>query len=166
MSARCKFSSLLSGNDKSQPLGVAAAGTTLHSNTLSVFDRTSGQAYLVDTGAEVSVYPAPTQDRSTQPLSTTLPAANGTSIRTWGKRNILLSLGPKRNYNFPLPKPSSCIWKKWVLSGARNPLGLHHYILFLNLIVNGDHVVITDVSIHQLTMTVIHFHIFRILTTI
>ena len=33
----CKLSSLLSGNDKSQPLGVAAAGTALHSNTLSVF---------------------------------------------------------------------------------------------------------------------------------
>ena len=78
---------------------AARRGSTLDSNTLSVFDRTSGQAYLVDTGAEVSVYPASTQDRSTQPLSTTLTAANGTSIRIWGKRNILLSLGPKRNYN-------------------------------------------------------------------
>ena len=79
---------------------------------------------------------------------------------------LMLEHGDLTKKSFPLPKSSSCIWKKWVLSGARNPLGLHHYILFLNLMVNGDHVVITDVSIYQLVMTATHFHIFRILTTI
>ena len=97
----CKFSSLLSksfGKRQSQPLGVAAAGTSNQSSTLSVVDKKSGHSYLVDTGAEVSVYPASLQVRQTQHPSTTLSAANGTSIRTWGKRSISLALGPKRHY--------------------------------------------------------------------
>ena len=72
---------------------MAAAGTSNQSSTLSVVDKKSGDSYLVDTGAEVSVYPASLQDRQTQ-----LSAANGTSIRTWGKRSISLALGPKRHY--------------------------------------------------------------------
>ena len=77
---------------------MAAAGTSNQSSTLSVVDKKSGHSYLVDTGAEVSVYPASLQDRQTQHPSTTLSAANGTSIRTWGKRSISLALGPKRHY--------------------------------------------------------------------
>ena len=77
---------------------MAAAGTSNRSSTLSVVDKKSGHSYLVDTGAEVSVYPASLQDRQTQHPSTTLSAANGTSIRTWGKRSISLALGPKRHY--------------------------------------------------------------------
>ena len=77
---------------------MAAAGTSNHSSTLSVVDKKSGHSYLVDTGAEVSVYPASLQDRQTQHPSPTLSAANGTSIRTWGKRSISLALGPKRHY--------------------------------------------------------------------
>lgn len=61
-------------------------------------DKESGHSYLVDTGAEVSVYPASLQDRRAQHPSATLSAANGTSIRTWGKRTISLTLGPKKHY--------------------------------------------------------------------
>ena len=77
---------------------MAAAGTSNQSSTLSVVDKKSGHSYLVDTGAEVSVYPASLQDRQTQHPSTTLSTANGTSIRTWGKRSISLALGPKSHY--------------------------------------------------------------------
>ncbi|GFO47461.1 carbamoyl-phosphate synthase large chain, c-terminal section [Plakobranchus ocellatus] len=65
-----------------QPLGVAAAGIPHQPNTLSVVDRTCGLSYLVDTGAEVSVYPASVQDRRAQQPITTLTGANGTSIHT------------------------------------------------------------------------------------
>ena len=68
---------------------------------------------------------------------------------------LMLEPGDLTKKSFPLPKPSSCLWKKWVLSGARIP---QVYTLFLNLMVNGDHVVITNVSIHQLMMTATHFH--------
>ena len=86
------------GKRQSQSLGVAAAGSSHQANTLSVEDRTSGLSYLVDSGAEVSVYPASAQDRQTGQKSTPLTAANGTSIPTWGQRTISLVLSPKRHY--------------------------------------------------------------------
>ncbi|GFR65672.1 transposon Ty3-G Gag-Pol polyprotein [Elysia marginata] len=61
--------------------------------------RLSGRSYLVDTGAEVSVYPASVQERKFQPASSSLTAANGTSIPTWGKRNVSLAIGHKGQYN-------------------------------------------------------------------
>lgn len=77
---------------------MPAAGTSNLSSTLSVVDRRFGHSNLLDTGAEVSVYPASLQDLRAQHPSTTLSAANGTSIRTLGKRSISLVLGPKRHY--------------------------------------------------------------------
>ncbi|GFN79523.1 Pol polyprotein [Plakobranchus ocellatus] len=92
----CKFSSLQpSGNDNAS---VAAAGNPHQPNTFSVVDRLSGRSYLVDTGAEVSVYPASVQERKSQPPSSTLTAANGTSIHTWGKRKVFLAIGQKGQY--------------------------------------------------------------------
>lgn len=64
--------------------------SNLNSNTFSVHDRLSGRSFLIDTGADVSVYPASTQDRNTSVPSTPLSAANGTTIKTWGKRTITL----------------------------------------------------------------------------
>ena len=65
---------------------------------VSVVDRLSGRSYLVDTGAEVSVYPASVQECKSQPPSSTLTAANGTSIHTWGKRKVFLAIGQKGQY--------------------------------------------------------------------
>ncbi|GFS12216.1 transposon Tf2-9 polyprotein [Elysia marginata] len=87
------------GKRQCQPLGVAVAGTSHQPNTLSVVDRTSGLSYLVDTGAEVSVYPAFAQDRRAQQPTSTLTATNGTSIHTWGRRSVSLAIGRRRQYN-------------------------------------------------------------------
>ena len=58
---------------------------------LSVFCRRQKRAFLVDSGADVSVYPAsPLQQKTSTALL--LQAANGSSIKTFGKRNIHLSL--------------------------------------------------------------------------
>ncbi|GFN87854.1 transposon ty3-g Gag-Pol polyprotein [Plakobranchus ocellatus] len=86
------------GKRQCQPLSVAAAGNPHQPNTFSVVDRLSGHSYLVDTGAEVSVYPASVQERKSQPPSSTLTAANGTSIHTWGKRKVFLAIGQKGQY--------------------------------------------------------------------
>ncbi|RUS85586.1 hypothetical protein EGW08_006669 [Elysia chlorotica] len=86
------------GKRQRQPLSVATAGNPHQPNTFSVVDRLSGRSYLVDTGTEVSVYPASVQERKSQPPSSTLTAANGTSIRTWGKRKIFLAIGQKGQY--------------------------------------------------------------------
>ncbi len=84
----CKFASLLSGK---QPNTVAAVAS--QRNTLSVWDKKTGSSYLVDTGADVSVYPASLQERKSSRLTEPLSAANGTAIKTWGKRLISLNLG-------------------------------------------------------------------------
>ena len=89
-------------------------------NTFTVYDH-AGRAYLADTGAEISVFPASMEDRRKQ-AQTPLAAANGTGIRTWGRRNIHLKLG-KRNF-----------WQDFILADVTRPiLGADffsaHYIL-------------------------------------
>ena len=80
----------------SQPPVVAAAGNISNCNTLAVSDRRSGRSYLVDTGANVSVFPASFSDRKSRPNSASLVAANGSTIRTWGQHSVPLHLGRGR----------------------------------------------------------------------
>ena len=76
---------------------MGAVGNNNNSrNTLAVWDCRSGRSYLVDTGADVSVFPASFQDRKTCHNSQPLVAANGSIIRAWGKRTIPIQLGKKR----------------------------------------------------------------------
>lgn len=75
---------------------MAAAGNVNNRNTLAVWDRRSGRSYLVDTGADVSVFPASFSDRKSRPNSAPLVAANGSTIRTWGQRTVPLHLGHRR----------------------------------------------------------------------
>ncbi len=55
-------------------------------------DIPTGRRFLVDTGAEVSVYPAHATNRVDM-TGPTLAAANGTSIRTFGKRTLKFHIG-------------------------------------------------------------------------
>ncbi|GFN94719.1 transposon ty3-g Gag-Pol polyprotein [Plakobranchus ocellatus] len=82
--------SILAGQDFSDIQKLAEAADRIW--------ETRGRSYLVDTGAEVSVYPASVQERKSQPPSSTLTAANGTSIHTWGKRKVFLAIGQKGQY--------------------------------------------------------------------
>jgi transposase InsO family protein len=61
-----------------------------------VKDRTSARKYLIDTGAEVSVIPPSTGDKPVN--SPALKAANGTPIRTFGRRLINVNLGLRREF--------------------------------------------------------------------
>ena len=76
---------------------MSAAGIP-DSNTFSVYDRHSGQSFLIDTGADVSVFPASAKDRRTSSPSISLSAANATAIKTWGTRNIPLKITSKNVY--------------------------------------------------------------------
>ena len=69
----------------------------------------SGRAYLADTGAEISVFPASLEDRR-KPTQTPLAAANGTGIKTWGRRTIHLKLG-KRDF-----------WQEFILAEVTRPI--------------------------------------------
>ncbi|GFR71912.1 retrovirus-related Pol polyprotein [Elysia marginata] len=50
----------------------------------------SGRRFLVDTGAQVSAVPASQFDRKSGPNDNPLQAANGTTIATYGSRNVSL----------------------------------------------------------------------------
>ena len=79
----------VSGKLPGRPSVATAAG---HIPTLLLYarDRYSGRRFLVDTGAEVSVFPATRSDRLSQSQGPKLTAANGSNIRTYGKRTISL----------------------------------------------------------------------------
>ena len=78
-----------------RPPVIGAVGNQSR-NTLAVWDCRTGRSYLVDTGADVSVFPASFHDRSACHNSQPLIAANGSTIRTWGMRTIPIRLGGKR----------------------------------------------------------------------
>ena len=79
---------------------VNAAHTTGSSQLLRVFDKNSKLHFLIDTGAEISVFPAGRADRFHK-SDVTLRAANNSTINTYGFRQLTLDFG--------LPRPLT--WK-------------------------------------------------------
>ena len=77
---------------------MTSTGTSTSTNTLTVYDQLSGQAFLVDTGAEVSVTPAALADKLPAKKTSQLTAANGTTINSWGTRSLSLNLGKEHTY--------------------------------------------------------------------
>ncbi|XP_050052445.1 uncharacterized protein [Dermacentor andersoni] len=62
-------------------------------------DRTTGQQYLVDTGAEASIIPAQRSGRTTPPTSY-LQAVNGSRIPVYKSRSLTLNLGLRRVFRW------------------------------------------------------------------
>ena len=62
---------------------MAAAGG-LKYNTLCAHEQITGTPYLIDTGADVSVFPTSASDRRTLTPTQPLSAGNNTSIKMWG----------------------------------------------------------------------------------
>lgn len=80
-----------------QPLGAALVNPgSLHSinaNLLYLVDHKSKQEFLVDSGADISVFPAGRADKSSPDHHSPLIAANGTKIRTYGRKLLTLHFG-------------------------------------------------------------------------
>lgn len=64
-------------------------------NRLHVYDKLSGQRFLVDTGAEVSIIPVSLTNRKT-PTELKLFSANNSRISTYGELRLTLNLGLRR----------------------------------------------------------------------
>ena len=96
---KCKKTLLYVGKRFPRPLMVTS-GSGNNSRLLFVTDRTSGQRYLVDSGAEVSVLPATRIDRQTLKKGPPLRAANGSAIPTFSKRTLSLHFGLRKNFNW------------------------------------------------------------------
>ena len=86
------------GKRVSQSLSVATAGSP-HLNTLSAHDINTGTLFLIDTGADISVFPASKLERQTRVPTQSLTAANGSTIRAWGTKSISLTLRSGKTYS-------------------------------------------------------------------
>ena len=94
---------------KSQNVHTAPSGNI---STITVADVLSGRSFLVDTGAEESVFPASIAERK-KVRGPSLVAANGSAIPTYGKRNITLQLG----------KGASFVQNVWIADVTQPILG-------------------------------------------
>ena len=71
------------------PLTANAVGHNTTPRLLYAYDSKASTRYLVDTGAEVSIVP-PKPGETSMPDTPLLRAANGTTIKTYGKRTLTL----------------------------------------------------------------------------
>ena len=79
-------------------LPMTAAVGLIKTNNLSVWDHATGTSFLVDTGADVCVFPAFPNDKCKRTPTENLTAANGSEINTWGQRVITFILGQRKRY--------------------------------------------------------------------
>ena len=75
---------------KRQGQSLVAAATGHCSGLLFLSDTVTKQQFLLDTGAEVSIYPATGLETRVNQPSLPLVAANGTAIQTFGTRELVL----------------------------------------------------------------------------
>ena len=76
------------------PIVALVAGR--NESLLFTWDSHSGRRFLIDTGAEVSVLPATGLDTRTGQSGSSLKAANGSSIKTYGVRTTTLRLATRQ----------------------------------------------------------------------
>ena len=91
---KCSLGHLVDSEaDPDTPSKVSAVGHK-DKNTMTVHDCRSGRTFLVDCGGDFSVLPASASDKASLPQSDPLMAANGSPIKTWGKKKVTLLLRP------------------------------------------------------------------------
>ena len=91
---------------------------------LNVWDSRSGRNFLVDTGAQLSIFPAANDDRRKGSKGPPLVAANQTPIATYGSRLIPLKIG-QSTYEWP-----------FVLADVPHPLIGADFLAEFNLLVD------------------------------
>ena len=79
----------MDGKRVGRPSVMAAAAGFSQKRLFFIRDCLSGLFFLVDTGAEVSIFPASNIDRRSGRTGPTLRAVNGSSINTFGVRTVL-----------------------------------------------------------------------------
>ncbi|MBM6549271.1 hypothetical protein, partial [Streptococcus dysgalactiae] len=85
--------------DRRRVHATNAVGQQPLGRLFTIFDPLTKHTSLIDTGAESSVIP-PEPGIATSLSSTTLRAANGTPISTYGQKFLTLNLGLRRSYRW------------------------------------------------------------------
>ena len=88
--------SVLKPTNASRHVPFRNGGRPTHATPLlHIHDRSSSRKFLIDTGAEVSVFPASGIDLRSGRTGPFLRAANGTPIRTFGTRFMPLTINSR-----------------------------------------------------------------------
>ena len=101
-----------------------AAVASVTAGSLTLHDAKTNKAFLIDTGAEVSVVPATEQERQGTPLQKELVAANRSRIRCYGEKKLRLHVGA-RVYEW-----------KFLVAEVRRPLIGADFLTHSSLLVN------------------------------
>ena len=72
-----------------------AAVASVSAGSLTLHDAKTNRAFLIDTGAEVSLVPANEQEHQGAPWKKELVAANRSRIRCYGEKKLRLHVGPR-----------------------------------------------------------------------
>ena len=124
---------------------------------LFIKDQKTGQRFLVDSGADISVIPVQQNNKKTETSDFKLYAANGSVIQTYGSNILNLNLGLKRCFE----------WSFIVADVSKGILGadfLHHFGLLIDLKnkrlidSNTNLKVPADVAIIDLSETISSLH--------
>lgn len=107
-----------------QPLGLEAYASGDRTNRLIIVDKSTGAKFLVDSGAEISVLPKTTNEKTLPACELKLYAANKTTINTYGQKQVTLNLG--------LPRPL-----KWKFTIADVP----HAIIGADFLVSNKFII-------------------------
>ena len=86
------------GKRAGQSLMTASDTCPVTSRRLFVRDKASGIRFLVDTGADICVFPRRLTPGRLRKSDYVLSAANGTPIATYGTRTMTLNLGLRRDF--------------------------------------------------------------------
>lgn len=74
------------------------------SRRLFIFDKLSNNRFLIDTGSDLSIIPPTNKEKNNfknnSDSTMQLYAANGTRIKTFGQKNITVTLGLRRSFEF------------------------------------------------------------------
>jgi len=88
------------GKPPGQSLMAASDTCPVTSRRLFVRDKGSGIRFLIDTGADICVFPRQLVPGRLRKSEYTLSAANGTPIATYGTRMMTLNLGLRRDFHW------------------------------------------------------------------
>lgn len=79
--------------------GISAASYLRTKKILQMKDHCNKIPFLIDTGAELSIIPATSEDRRRQPISF-LHAANGTNIPVYGEKSLTVDFNLRRTFRW------------------------------------------------------------------
>ena len=92
----------------SQPL-LASAAVGPNSSTISVRDKLSGNLFLIDSRAEVSLLPHTAADRTRSDSGRPLTAVNGSKVKSYGQHTVTVQLhGHSFSWEFTIADTVIC----------------------------------------------------------